>query len=161
MSPHRIAVLLDTSGAVLGQPDAEEWVAANTIALHIAQAPPQNSSLALLLFSDKVNEQLDFSKGALAVAKRLAEIRGNEAYAQEYLHGKTAPRDAILSAMRLVGAPTFSDSILRHWRRRGQSEQKRFSCRPRCLGEQRRALVHFDAEFREYRRHERLGPAVR
>lgn len=28
----RIAVLLDTSGAVLGQPDAEEWVAANTIA---------------------------------------------------------------------------------------------------------------------------------
>jgi hypothetical protein len=42
--PHRIAVLLDTSGEVLGQPDAEEWVAANTIASHISQAPPQNAS---------------------------------------------------------------------------------------------------------------------
>ena len=48
--PHRIAVLLDTSCAVLGQPDAEEWVAANTIAFHFSQAPPQNASLALFSF---------------------------------------------------------------------------------------------------------------
>jgi len=44
-------------------------------------------------------------------AKRLSEIRGNEAYAREYLHGKTAPRDAILSAMQFLGDPRFSDSI--------------------------------------------------
>lgn len=109
--PHRIAVLLDTSGAVLGQPDAEEWVAANTIASHISKAPLQNTSLALLLFSDKVNEQIDFSHGAPAAAKRLAEIRGDVEYAKEYLHGKTSPRDAILSAMQLVGDPRFSDSM--------------------------------------------------
>lgn len=109
--PHRIAVLLDTSGAVLGQPDAEEWVAANTIASHISEAPLQNTSLALLLFSDKVNEQIDFSRGAPAAAKRLAQIRGDVEYAKEYLHGKTSPRDAILSAMQLVGDPRFSDSM--------------------------------------------------
>jgi len=109
--PHRIAVLLDTSGAVLGQPDAEAWVAANTIASHISHATLQNTSLALLLFSDKVNEQIDFSQGAPTAAKRLAQIRGDVAYAKEYLHGKTRPRDAILAAMGLVGDPRFSDSI--------------------------------------------------
>jgi hypothetical protein len=109
--PHRIAVLLDTSGAVLGQPDAEEWVAAATIASHIATSPLQDTSLALFLFSDKVNEQIDFAMGAPAAAKRLAEIRGNVEYAKEYLHGKTSPRDAILSAMGLVGDAGFSDSI--------------------------------------------------
>lgn len=109
--PHRIAVLLDVSGAVLGQPDAEEWVDANTIASHISKAPLQNSSLALFLFSDKVNERIDFSEGAPAAAKRLAAIRGDVEYAKEYLHGKTSPRDAILSAMQVVGDPHFSDSI--------------------------------------------------
>lgn len=135
--PHRIAVLLDTSGPVLGQPDAEVWVAANTIASHISQAPPQNSSLAMFLFSDKVNEQIDFSKGALAVAKRLSEIRGNEAYAREYLHGKTAPRDAILSAIELLGDSRFSDSIY-------------------VIG----GGVRFHAEFWECQRNERLGSTV-
>ena len=109
--PHRIAVLLDTSGAVLGQPDAQEWEAANTIASHISKAALQNTSLALFLFSDKVNEQIDFSKGAPAAAKRLSEIRGNVEYAKEHLHGKTSPRGAILSAMQLLGDPHFSDSI--------------------------------------------------
>jgi len=109
--PHRIAVLLDTSGAVLGQPDAEEWVAANTIASHISNAPLQNTSRALFLFSDNVNEQIDFSQGAPAAAKRLAEIRGSVDYAKEYLHGKTAPRDAILAAMRFLGDSAYSDSI--------------------------------------------------
>lgn len=109
--PHRIVVLLDISGAVLGQPDAREWEAANTIASHIARTPLQNTSLALLLFSDKVNEQIDFSKGASAAAKRLSEIRGSVEYAKEYLHGKSAPRDAILEAMRLVGDSGFSDSV--------------------------------------------------
>ena len=109
--PHRIAVLLDTSGEVLGQPDAEEWVAANTIASHISQAPPQNASLALFLFSHKVNEPIDFSKGAPAAAKRLSKIRGNVEYAKEYLHGKTAPHDAILAALQLLGDSRFSDAI--------------------------------------------------
>lgn len=109
--PHRIVVLLDTSGAVLGQPDAQEWEAANTIASHVARTPLQSTSLALLLFSDKVNEQIDFFQGAPAVAKRLSEIRGSVEYAKEHLHGKTAPRDAILEAMHLVGDAGFSDSV--------------------------------------------------
>lgn len=109
--PHRIAVLLDTSGAVLGQPDAEEWEAANTIASHVFKAALQGTSLALFLFSDRVNEQIDFSKGAPAAARRLTEIRGSVEYAKEYLHAKTAPRDAILTAMRLLGDSAYSDSI--------------------------------------------------
>ena len=109
--PHRIAVLLDVSGAVLGQPDAEEWAAANTIASHISKTALQNTSLALVLFSDKVNEQIDFSKGAPVAAKRLSEIRGNVEYAKEHLHGRTSPRDAILSAIQLLGDLRFSDSI--------------------------------------------------
>jgi len=109
--PHRIAVLLDTSGAVLGQPDAEAWVTANSIAAHITQSSLQNTSLALFLFSDKVNEQIGFTEGAPAAVKRLSEIRDNVEYAKEYLRGISASRDAILSAARILGDPAFSDSI--------------------------------------------------
>jgi hypothetical protein len=109
--PHRIAVLLDTSGAVLGQPDAQAWVTANTIASHITRSTLQNTSLALLLFSDKVNEQVGFSQGAPVAAKRLAEIRDNVEYAKAYLRGKSAPRDAILAAMNLFKDAGYSDAI--------------------------------------------------
>jgi hypothetical protein len=109
--PHRIAVLLDTSGTVLGQPDAEEWVAAHSIASHISHTTLQDTSLALLLFSDKVNEQIDFPKGARVIADRLSAIGNDSSYAQEYLRGSTALRDAVLAAMQLLGTPGFSDAI--------------------------------------------------
>jgi len=109
--PHRISVLLDTSGTVLGQPDAEEWETAHSIASHISRTTLQNTSLALLLFSDKVNEQIDFAKGTQAVADRLTQIGKDPSYAKEYLRGKTALRDAVLAAMQPLGNPGFSDSI--------------------------------------------------
>ena len=109
--PHRIAVLLDTSGTVLGQPDAEQWVTAHSIASHISRTTLENTLLALLLFSDKVNEQIDFAKGTRALADRLAEIGKDPSYAKEYLRGKTALRDAVLAAMQLLRKPGFSDSI--------------------------------------------------
>jgi hypothetical protein len=109
--PHRIAVLLDTSGTVLGQPDAEEWVTAHSIASHISRTTLGNTSLALLLFSDKVNEQIDFAKDPRVVADRLSAIGNDPSYAKEYLRGSTAVRDAVLAAMQLFGKPGFSDSI--------------------------------------------------
>ena len=109
--PHRIAVLLDISGTVLGQPDAEEWVTAHSIASHISRTTLENTSLALLLFSDKVNEQIDFAKGAPVVADRLSQIGKDPSYAKEHLRAKTALRDAVLAAMQLLGKPGFSDAI--------------------------------------------------
>jgi hypothetical protein len=109
--PHRIVVLLDSSGSMLGQPTGRKWQAALFTAAHIAKANLTNTSLSLLIFSDKVNEQIDFSQGAQAIAKRLSEIGSDRSYAKKHVRGTTALLDAVLSALRLLGDAGLEDSI--------------------------------------------------
>jgi len=84
---------------------------ARYVAAHIARANLPNTSLALLVFSDKVNEQIDFSEGNSAVERRLLEIEADADFAKKQLRGKTALRDVVLSALRLLKDPGFVDSI--------------------------------------------------
>jgi len=109
--PHRIVILLDTSGSMLGDPPGRKWQMARYVAAHIARANLPNTSLALLVFSDKVNEQIDFSEGNSAVERRLLEIEADADFAKKQLRGKTALRDVVLSALRLLKDPGFVDSI--------------------------------------------------
>jgi hypothetical protein len=109
--PHRIVILLDSSGSMLGQPTGRKWQAAMFSAAHIANANLINTSLSLLIFSNKVNEQIDFSQGAKAIAKRLSEIGSDSSYAKKHIRGTTALRDVVSSAQSLLGDPGFVDSI--------------------------------------------------
>lgn len=112
--PHRIVILLDTSGSMisrLGQSEGSKWGIARLAASHIAHANLQNTSLALLVFSDRVNEQIDFSQGTPAVTKRLSEIATDTSFAKTRVRGTTAMRDAVLSALRLLDEPGFMNSI--------------------------------------------------
>lgn len=109
--PHRIILLLDASGSMLGQPNGRKWQMARFAAAHLAKANLPNTSLALLIFSDRVNEQIDFSQGAPAIARRLSEIAADTDYAKRHVRGTTALLDTIRSALRLLADPGFSDSI--------------------------------------------------
>lgn len=109
--PHRIVILLDSSGSMLGQPPGRKWQAAMFSAAHIAKANLSNTSLSLLIFSNKVDEQIDFSQGAKAIAKRLSEIGSDSSYAKKHIRSTTALRDVVSSAQSLLGDPGFVDSI--------------------------------------------------
>lgn len=109
--PHRIVILLDSSGSMLGQTSGRKWQTAMFSAEHIAAANLSNTSLALLIFSDKVKERIDFSQGAKAITKRLSEIGADHSYAKRNVRGTTALRDVVFSALSLLGDPEFVDSI--------------------------------------------------
>jgi hypothetical protein len=109
--PRRIVILLDTSGSMSGEPRGRKWEIARAIAAHLVDANLPNTSLALLFFSDQVHEQIGFSDGTPAIAKRLLDISANSDYVKKNVLGKTALYDAVLAALHLLDAPGFSDSI--------------------------------------------------
>jgi len=109
--PHRIVILLDSSGSMLGELNARKWQMASFAAAHIAAANLPNTSLALLIFSEKINEQIDFSQGASAIARRLSEIEADANYAKKHIRGKTALLDTVSFALRMLADPGFADSI--------------------------------------------------
>jgi hypothetical protein len=96
-----------------GQLGGREWKMASTVAAHIGQSDLKNTSFALLLFSDSIREQIDFSRGNSAVANRLLDIWSDSAYIKKSVRGRTALLDAILCALGLLGAGStgFSDSV--------------------------------------------------
>jgi hypothetical protein len=109
--PRRIVILLDTSGSMSGEPRGRKWEIARAIAVHLVDAHLPNTSLALFFFSDQVHEQIGFSDGTPAIAKRLLDISANPDYVKKSVLGKTALYDAVLAALHLLDAPGFSDSI--------------------------------------------------
>lgn len=109
--PHRIVILLDSSGSMLGEQSGRKWQMARFVAAHIGKAKLPNTSVALMIFSDKVNEQMDFSQGASAVTRRLLEIGADSNYAKKNVRGTTVLLDAVLSGLRMLGDSGFEDSI--------------------------------------------------
>ena len=109
--PRRVVILLDTSGSMSGEPRGHKWEIARAIATHLVDAHLPNTSLALLFFSDQVHEQIGFSDGTPAIAKRLLDISANPDYVKKNVLGTTALYDAVLAALHLLDAPGFSDSI--------------------------------------------------
>jgi hypothetical protein len=104
-------MLLDESGSMASSLDGRAWEVAREIALHIALSNLENTSLALMIFSDKVHEQIGFAQGNTAVLARLKEIGADPSYIRKNLRGQTATYDAILSAVRLLDSPDSSNSI--------------------------------------------------
>jgi hypothetical protein len=111
--PHRIVVLLDTSGSMLGDVYASgsKWALTQYIAADIARSNLENTSLALLMFSDKIEQRIGFSGGAAAISKRMAEIKADHTYERKHVRGTTALRDAVIAAVELLKEPGFKDSI--------------------------------------------------
>jgi hypothetical protein len=111
--PHRTVVLLDASGSMVDRPlKGRPWELALKIASNIAESNSQNAPLALIIYSDKVNEQVDFGQGTPEVRTRLKAISADPTYVKKNIHGRTtATFDAMISALSLLGASDSSDSL--------------------------------------------------
>ena len=71
--PHRIVILVDASGTM-----AAKWREVLAPASDLAETTLPNTRMALLIFKDKIEEQVSFSQGQSPVAERLRQIRFNE-----------------------------------------------------------------------------------
>src|ERR1700688_685888 len=111
--PHRTVVLLDASGSMVDRPlKGRPWELALKIASNIAESNSEHAPLALIIYSDKVHEQVDIGQGTTEVRTRLKAISADPTYVKKNIKGSTtATFDAMLSALRLLGASDSSDSI--------------------------------------------------
>lgn len=109
--PHRIVILLDTSGSMSENFSNHKWKLALSVASHLAKEPPANSSVALLFFSDQVLGGVDFSKGSVAVSEILQRIENDPDFGKKYLSRRTAILDSLLAGLRLLKAPTSADVL--------------------------------------------------
>ena len=110
--PHRLVLILDTSGSIgaltTGNP---LWNLELPLAWHFFEMNRQRSQIALLLFSDKVNEVIDFSERNSAVADKLRHGSEDHDYLKKHLKGKTALRDAVLQGVQLLDHATSADAV--------------------------------------------------
>ncbi|MBZ5539616.1 MAG: VWA domain-containing protein [Acidobacteriia bacterium] len=109
--PRRIVILLDVSGSMHGGRSGREWELARAMAAHIALSRLPNSEMALILFSDKIIEQVDFSQGTKLVTERLNQIGAQRDYTKKNVRGTTALLDSILAGFRMLDAPTSADVL--------------------------------------------------
>jgi von Willebrand factor type A domain-containing protein len=109
--PRQIAVLLDISGSMKGEALGHEWEVAREVASHIVRSELKDTSLAFLLFSDHIQEQIDFSHPSVEIAKRLQEIGTTSSFEKKYVRGRTALRDVLLSAVDVFGGSDSSRSV--------------------------------------------------
>jgi hypothetical protein len=109
--PHRIVIVLDASGSFASEPGTAHWQLARMMASHLAESKLQNSSLALLIFNDKVQEQIDFSERPGLVAERLRQIAADPNYLKTKIRGKTALWDTVLAGLGLLRNPTSADDF--------------------------------------------------
>jgi hypothetical protein len=100
--PHRTVVLLDASGSMgYGPLKGRPWELALKIASNIAESNSENAPLALIIYSDKVHEQVNFGQGTPEVRTRLKAIRADPTYIKKNIKGRrTATFDAMLAALR-------------------------------------------------------------
>ena len=105
--PHRIVILLDTSGSMIS---GAKWKAAVAVAEALVSWASPQSSLALLNFTDHVEDKIGFSHGRKEVADELAKL---ESTRWREIKGprKTAVLDALLEALSLLQPAHSGDAI--------------------------------------------------
>lgn len=104
--PSRVIVLLDTSGSMNGAPS--KFLTAQKVALALVFRAPTSSAVAFMTFSSKVTERMLFDRSREEVAQLVKVLGEKDHPAGE---GKTALRDAIAEALRLLSAPNPRDVI--------------------------------------------------
>jgi len=109
LGPRRIVVLLDASGSMAGLTKGK-WDRVLRAASDVAAHAPPDSSVALLVFNDKVKQKVDFSAGPQAVLERIAQVR--EGRTPDRLPaGRTPLLDAVLEGLRMLEPATPGDVI--------------------------------------------------
>src|SRR5437899_5683356 len=109
VGPRRIVVLIDASGSMVGLTKGK-WDLVLRAATDVAAHAPPDSSVALLVFNDKVKQKVDFSAGPQAVLERIAQVRAGLT-PDRLPAGRTPLRDAVLEGLKLLEPATPGDVI--------------------------------------------------
>ena len=110
--PHRIVILVDASETM-----ATKWREVLAPASDLAETALANTKMALLVFKDKITEQISFSEGRSAVAERLRQMRSTANASGQMTGGRTAIFDSLLAGLQLLETPSASSPICRISRR--------------------------------------------
>lgn len=108
-SPHRIVVLLEASRAVRG-PSNGRWKLALQLAIDAFVKVPQETQMALVIFSKKIDRVVDFDAGRSAALALLGELRAGSEILEPEGHGVHF-LDSILEGLKLFRGRQFGDAI--------------------------------------------------
>ncbi len=108
--PHRIVILIDASGSMRGG-TGRRWGTTAAAAQEFVQSDTENSSFALWIFGEKVDERIGFSQGKTMVADRLRQVRNDVEFVQKHVRGATALYDSVFRALELFGPLSPGDII--------------------------------------------------
>jgi hypothetical protein len=108
-SPRRIVVLLEASRAVRGTGNGE-WKLALQLAIDAFAKAPQETQMALVIFSKKVDRVVDFDSGRSAALALLGELRAGSQSLEAEGHGVHF-LDSILEGLKLFRGRRFGDAI--------------------------------------------------
>jgi Mg-chelatase subunit ChlD len=109
VGPRRIVVLLDASASMAGLTKGK-WDLVLRAASDVAAHAPPDSSVALLVFNDKVKQKVDFSAGPKAVLERIAQVRAGRT-PDRLPAGRSPLLDAVLEGLKLLEPATPGDVI--------------------------------------------------
>lgn len=111
--PHRIVIGLDASGSFGPKPGAgsDEWSLAQRVAVDFVERSLKQTDFALLIFNDKIQEQIDFSQRPTTIARRLRQLEADSNYWKKRVKGRTALWDTILVGLELLHNPTSADAL--------------------------------------------------
>jgi hypothetical protein len=113
--PHRIVIILDASGSIGPPPPTtpgrSAWSLERQLASHLVEIRPRETTFALLIFNDKVIDQVDFSQGPEAVVEKLRQIGADSNYQKAHVKGRTALWDTVLVGLGLLHEPTSADAV--------------------------------------------------
>ncbi len=107
--PRRVVLLLDTS-ASMTRPDTRMWVKTLLIAKDLVDRLPPEDSIALDVFSRRIDQTIDFAKDRAPVLKRLDDMRAQGGVRTEE-NRRTALWDSTLQALKLFGPTRMGDVI--------------------------------------------------
>jgi hypothetical protein len=109
VQPSRMVVVLDTSGSMSGSPSRhEKWEITRAAVQEALSVPAPAVPIALIAFSNGVYKTFPFNQSRSTM---LSWLDGIDPKQRSGLHGKTALRDAIAAANRLLDPHQEGDAI--------------------------------------------------
>ena len=109
--PRRIIILLDASGSMGGLGKEILWPRAVGFAQFVAQLSDGRASLALVIFNNKIVEEIGFAGNNTAITKRLDELQRDQEFLKRSVKETTHLYDAMSRALQLLGQPTSADTL--------------------------------------------------
>jgi len=106
--PHRIVIALDASGSLGPGTGPSDWPLVLQMGSDLVQSGLTQTRFVVLIFNEKVQEQIDFSHGSAGVIQRLQQIAADSKY---QVRGRTALWDTALVGFNLLRNPTSGDAL--------------------------------------------------